>query len=91
MNHDRVHARRPHDPDNWRVGVIRRVHERDGHAVFTVVPVTDESAGDDGRDGDAAAVDLVVTVAVRDLVVRRLDADDPIGQRVWVRKRGESV
>lgn len=79
--HDRVHARPPHDPENWREGVVRNLTERDGHAVFTVAPV------DDG-DSVTASVELTVTLAVRDLVVRRLEADDPVGQRVWFRRHG---
>ncbi len=88
MPHDRIHAREPsHHVDRWTVGQIEAIAERDGHAVVTVrptstgaAPVSDES------------VDLVVTLAVRDLFVRRLDleADEsPVGERVWYRVRGE--
>ena len=91
MNHDRVHAREPsHHVDRWSVGVIEAMAERDGHAVVTVRP----AAGDEGRSGEAEAgdrVDLVITLAVRDLFVGRLDVDDsesPVGERVWYRKRG---
>jgi len=81
MNHDRIHAREPaHRRDRWSVGTIESIAERDGHCVVTVVP-------DEG-----GAVDLVVTLAVRDLFVRRLDLDEgasPVGQRVWYRKRGD--
>ena len=80
MVHDRVHAREPHDPENWRVGVVRAVTERDGHAVFVVAPEA-------GGPGDT--VDLVVTFDVRDLVLRRLAGDEPVGQRVWFRRKGE--
>jgi len=78
--HDRIHARQPtHDLERWSVGTIEAVDERDGHCVFEVA--TDE--------GDV--IELVVTVAIRDLVLCRLDlaADEsPIGARVWYRKRG---
>lgn len=86
MAHDRIHAQPPHDPENWRAGTITALTERDGHAVFTIHP------GDDDPDPDPAAdatVDLVLTFAVRDLVLRRLEGDEPVGQRVWFRKRGE--
>ena len=79
MVHDRVHAREPHDPENWRVGVIRAVTERDGHAVFVVAP--EQDAG--------GTADLMLTFDVRDLVLRRLGDGEPVGQRVWFRKRGE--
>ena len=91
MAHDRIHARPPHDPENWREGIVRAVTERDGHAVFAVEPLD----GDDGERTDAGrasgAIELVVTFAVRDLVLRRLDEGDPVGQRVWFRRRGEPV
>lgn len=86
MSHDRVHAQPPHDPENWRVGTVQSVSERDGHAVFTVRPGSDAPVTD---STDGTRIDLVVTFAVRDLVLRRLDDDEPVGQRVWFRKRGE--
>ncbi|SEQ56751.1 DUF7861 family protein [Natrinema salaciae] len=80
MTHDRIHARKPtHDSDRWSVGTIERIDERDGHCVFEV----------ETEEGET--VELVVTVAIRDLVLRRLDRDEdesPIGARVWYRKRG---
>ncbi|ELY68035.1 DUF7861 family protein [Natrinema versiforme] len=80
MAHDRIHARKPtHDLERWSVGTIDAVARRDGHAVFEVTT----------EDGDA--IELVVTVAIRDLVLRRLDleADEsPVGARVWYRTRG---
>ncbi|RCU47778.1 hypothetical protein DU504_10985 [Haloplanus salinus] len=80
MNHDRIHARRPtHDRDRWSTGTIESITERDGHCVVTV-----ETAADD-------VVELVVTFAIRDLVLSRLDVDDgasPVGERVWYRQRG---
>jgi hypothetical protein len=89
MAHDRIHARPPHDPEHWRVGTVRAVTERDGHAVFTVEP-DGAATGDRAASGDVTApVDLVVTLAVRDLVVRRLEAADPVGRRVWFRQRGQ--
>jgi hypothetical protein len=89
MNHDRIHAREPtHDVDEWSVGTIRGVGMRDGHAVFTVAP---DAATGEGSDGTATGtVELTVTTAVRDLVLRRLpgDGEDPVGQRVWYSRRG---
>ncbi|WP_440771669.1 DUF7861 family protein [Natronorubrum sp. DTA28] len=80
MNHDRIHAREPtHDIDRWSVGTIERINERDGHCVF-------ELQADSG-----GTVELVVTPAIQELVLRRLDleADEsPVGARVWYRKRG---
>ena len=77
MNHDRIHAREPsHHVDRWSVGTVEAIEERDGHCVVTVRP----------QDGDP--VELVVTIAVRDLFVSRLDADSPVGERVWYRKKG---
>lgn len=78
--HDRIHAREPtQDPDRWSVGTIESLDQRDGHCVVTV------------RDDAGEAVELVVTLAVRDLFVGRLDideADSPVGERVWYRKHG---
>ncbi|MFC6973684.1 hypothetical protein ACFQL1_01730 [Halomicroarcula sp. GCM10025709] len=79
MNHDRIHAREPsHHVDRWSVGTVEAVERRDGHWYVTVRP----------PDGDP--VELVVTLAVRDLVLRRLnlDGDSPVGERVWYRKHG---
>ncbi|ELY76647.1 hypothetical protein [Natrinema pallidum] len=80
MAHDRIHARKPtHDLERWSVGTIAAVSERDGHAVFEVT----------AEDGES--IELVVTLAIRDLVLRRLDlaADEsPVGARVWYRTRG---
>ena len=81
MNHDRIHAREPtHDRDRWSVGRVESVAERDGHAV---VAVRDEETGE--------RVELTVTLAIRDLFVSRLapDADSPVGERVWYRRRGD--
>ena len=79
-NHDRLRARKPtHGVERWSTGIVEAIEERDGHCVVTVE-----------TDG-GGAVELVVTLAVRDLFVSRLDADDgqsPIGERVWYRKRG---
>lgn len=80
MAHDRIHAREPtHHVDRWSRGWIESVGRRDGHAVVTVVTEADET------------VELVVTLAVRDLFVRRLDVAEgasPVGEPVWYRKRG---
>ncbi|SNR68583.1 hypothetical protein SAMN06264855_1379 [Halorubrum vacuolatum] len=52
---------------------------RDGHCVVTV------------RPPDGEPVELVVTFAVRDLFLDRLETDggSPIGEQVWYRKRGD--
>lgn len=88
MNYDRIHAREPtHDRERWTTGVVEHVDDRDGHVVFTVTP----EDGDDGESG--APLELTVTHAVRDLVLRRLDIDEgasPVGERVWYRKHGTS-
>ncbi|MFC5366277.1 hypothetical protein [Salinirubrum litoreum] len=87
MNHDRIHAREPtHDADEWETGTIRAVDLRDGHVVFTVTPASDE----DGVETDQQPIELVVTTAIRDLVLRRLpgDTESPVGQRVWYKRRG---
>lgn len=77
--HDRIHAREPtHDIDRWTVGTITEIDERDGHCVVTV-------------DTDGTQVELVTTLAVRDLFVSRLaidDGDSPVGEQVWYRKKG---
>ena len=93
MNHDRVHAREPsHHVDRWSVGVIESMGERDGHAVVRVRPVASAGGGERGGKGSGDdSVELVVTLAVRDLFVGRLTVDDdesPVGERVWYRKRG---
>ncbi len=94
MNHDRIHAREPsHHVDRWSVGVIESLAERDGHCVVAVRPVGAGGDGDDSEDGGGEPIDLVVTLAVRDLFVSRLsvaDGESPIGERVWYRKRGGS-
>jgi len=78
--HDRIHAREPtHHVDRWSVGTIESVGERDGHCVVAVAAA------------DGETVELVVTFAVRDLFLSRLDIDEgdsPVGERVWYRKRG---
>jgi hypothetical protein len=80
MAHDRIHAREPsHHVDRWTPGTVEAVDERDGHCVVTV------------RDDDGTAVELVVTFAVRDLFLDRLEVPEgasPVGERVWFRKRG---
>lgn len=81
MNHDRVHAREPsHHVDRWSVGVIESIDERDGHCVVAVRPVeSEEGSGeseDDEEDGDRRPVELVITLAVRDLFVGRLPIGD---------------
>ncbi len=80
MNHDRIHGREPtHDIDRWSTGTIESIEQRDGHCFVTVETETDET------------VELVVTLAIRDLFVSRLDIEDgetPIGERVWYREHG---
>ena len=80
MNHDRIHAREPtHDIGRWSTGIIESIDDRDGHCFVTVATTDDET------------VELVVTLAVRDLFLDRLDIKDgasPIGERVWYRKHG---
>lgn len=80
MNHDRIHAQEPsHHVDRWTAGTIVSIEKRDGHCVVSVRP-------DNGEP-----VELTVTLAVRDLFVRRLGIDDresPVGEQVWYRKRG---
>lgn len=79
MNHDRIHAREPdHDVEKWSVGIIEHVGERDGRCVVTVT-------------GGGERIELVVTLAIRDLFVGRLAIDDgesPVGEKVWYRKHG---
>jgi hypothetical protein len=101
MPHDRIHARQPtHDGDRWRTGTVEDLFERDGHAVVVVRgdAGSDEGGGGDREngstrenEGDGDRVELTVTLAVRDLFVRRLDLDpdeSPVGSRAWYRKRG---
>jgi len=88
VTHDRIHARAPtHHVDRWRVGTIEAITTRDGHAVVTVRPETSAEATPEPNE----TVELVVTLAIRDLFVSRLAIDDdasPIGERVWYRKHG---
>jgi len=80
MSHDRIHAREPtHHIDRWSTGTIDAIGQEDGHCVVTV----------ETEDGET--VDLVVTLAIRELFISRLDVDDgasPVGERVWFRKHG---
>lgn len=80
MNHDRIHARKPtHGIGRWSTGLIESIDHRDGHCFVTVVTADDET------------VELVVTLAVRDLFLDRLkiaDGASPIRERVWYRKHG---
>jgi len=77
VNQDRIHAREPsHHRNRWSVGTIESLDERDGHCVVTV------------RTESGDTVELVVTMAIRDLFVGRLaldDEDSPVGERVPVR------
>lgn len=89
MPHDRIHAREPaHHRDRFTVGEIAAIDERDGHCVVTVTPAPATADGEAGADD---SVELVVTLAVRDLFVGRLDLADgesPVGERVWYREHG---
>lgn len=80
MAHDRIHARKPtHDLDRWSSGTIESVDQQDGHCVVTVTR----------PDGDS--VQLVVTLAIQELFLGRLDLPDgaaPVGEQVWYRKHG---
>lgn len=80
MTHDRIHARKPtHNIERWSTGTIDAIDQRDGHCVVTVT--TDESD----------TVELVVTLAIRDLFLSRLAIDDdtsPVGEQVWYRTHG---
>jgi len=80
MSHDRLHAREPtHDIDRWSTGTIDAVDQRDGHCVVTV------------STADGETVELVVTLAIQELFLGRLDIDEgasPVGERVWYRKHG---
>lgn len=81
VNHDRIHAREPsHHVDRWSEGTVESIDERDGHCVVSVRTATGET------------LELVVTFAVRDLFVSRLDIDpeeSAAGETVWYRVRGE--
>jgi hypothetical protein len=83
VTHDRIHAREPtHHVDRWTRGTIESIDERDGHCVVTVHPTAQEPND---------SIELVVTFAVRDLFLDRLDlADDesPVGESVWYREHG---
>jgi len=77
--HDRIHAREPaHDRQRYDVGETVAIGEEDGHCVVTV-------------DDDGETVELVVTVAVRDLFLDRLptaEGESPVGERIWYRTHG---
>lgn len=81
MSHDRIHAQKPdHDIERWAGGIIETIEQRDGHCVVTVSTEGNEQ------------VELVVTLAIQDLFIRRLELDEgesPMGERVWFRKHGE--
>ncbi len=81
MQQDRIHAQPPdHHVDEWTPGVIQSLGERDGHCVVTV-------SSDTG-----VTVELIITFAIRDLMLSRLDTDSqasPVGERVWYRTRGD--
>jgi len=80
MNHDRLHAQQPtHDIERWSTGTVESVDQRDGHCVVTV------------SDEDNESIELVVTLAIRDLFLSRLNIDDgesPVGEQVWYRMHG---
>lgn len=78
--HDRIPAREPtHDIERWSVWTIEHISERDGHGVFEV------------RSSEGEPVELIVTVATRELVSSRLDLDEresPVSTRVWYLEHG---
>jgi len=80
MPHDCFHARKPtHDLERWSPGTVDAVERRNGHCLVTVTDENNES------------VELVITLAIRDLFLSRLDTNDeesPVGERVWYRKHG---
>ncbi|KAA9398609.1 hypothetical protein Har1130_10345 [Haloarcula sp. CBA1130] len=80
MNHDRIHAQEPsHHRDRWTVGTVAEIVEENGHCTVTV------------EDESGEPIELVVTMAIRDLFVSRLDIGDdesPVGERVWFREHG---
>ncbi|GAB3322965.1 hypothetical protein [Haloplanus salinarum] len=80
MDHDRIHARRPaHDPGRWSTGTVESITDRDGHCIVTVE--TEEGGG----------TELVVTAAIRELVLSRMDigeGESAVGERIWYRERG---
>jgi len=80
MNHDRLHARKPtHDIERWSTGIVDAIDQRDGHCVVTVI----------NEHGEP--VELVITLAVQALFLRRLEiaaGASPVGERIWYRKHG---
>ena len=80
MKHDRIHAQKPtHEMERWSTGTIDSVEQRDGHCVVTV------------SDDDNEPIELVVTIAIRDLFLSRLDINEgesPAGEKVWYREHG---
>jgi len=80
MPHDRLHAQKPtRDLERWSTGTVDAVERRDGHCVVTVI------------DEDNEPVELVITLAIRDLFLSRLDINNresPEGERIWYRKHG---
>ncbi|MFC7129961.1 hypothetical protein [Haloferax chudinovii] len=92
MVHDRIHAREPtHDRDRWTEGVVTSAAERDGHWVVRARPADSDRPGDETAEREGGdSVELVVTLAVRDLFLPRLDVDageSPVGCRFWYRKK----
>jgi len=80
MPHDRLHARKPtHDIERWSTGIVDAVERGDSHCVVTVIHEDNEP------------VELVITLAIRDLFLSRLDINDgesSEGELVWYRKHG---
>ncbi len=74
---DRIRAKPPAtDTGRWWAGTVAAV-EFDDHEHRYAVRVTPADDGD--------TVTVRVTEAVYDLFTGRLDAEDPVGERVWVR------
>ncbi len=79
---DRLRAKPPTtDTGRWWAGTVESVQfdEHEHRYAVRVTPAAGEGAPGDGT------VTVRVTEAVYDLFTGRLDAADPVGERVWVR------
>lgn len=73
---DRIRARPPAtDVDRWWEGVVREVRFDEHEHRYTVTVEPD--------DGDP--VEVTLSESLYDLFTGRLDADEPVGETVWVR------
>ena len=74
---DRIRAKPPTtDVERWREGVVLSVRLDEHERRYTVVVEPTEA---DDR------VEVAVSESIYDLFTGRLDADDPVGERVWIR------